>query len=227
MTVLEIIVILGVTALLAAALTAIFLNYFEDTKISKAQADVKAIAEGVMKLSRDVGHFPFYKDGNRTTGDPDIDVLVGPGADPPDDTGKWLVAGGSGGFPGQGQGVEGGFPGKGKGVEGGFPGQGSPGTVTDGLDNHLVKNSPAGTTDKPYPKTGLRAWRGPYLEKIAEDPWGHRYLVNIKNADPDADSKKTVWALSAGPNGRIETDPNSLTDSAPTPGGDDVAVRIR
>ena len=92
------------------------------------------------------------------------------------------------------------------------------------LDNHLVKNAPGGIK---YATTGRFFWKGPYLEKVNEDPWGNRYLVNIKNGNPNDTAKKVIWVLSAGPNGKIETDPNSLADSGPAPGGDDVAVRIR
>ena len=227
LTMMEVIVVLAVIGIMAAMLTPMVLNYLDDAKVSAAQTDVKAIAGSVLKLSRDVGHFPFYKDGNQTTGDPDFDLLVGQGNDPTDGTGKWLSSG-SGGFPGQGQGVQDGFPGQGQGVQGGFPGQGSSGSVkTDGLENHLIKNTPGGATDNRYAVTGPRAWRGPYLEKIAQDPWGNRYLANIKNANPNDVSPKVVWVLSAGPNGKIETDPTALTDSGPVPGGDDIVVRVK
>jgi hypothetical protein len=51
--------------------------------------------------------------------------------------------------------------------------------------------------------------------------------VNIKNANPSDSSPKVVWVLSAGPNGTIETDPTSLSDSGPVPGGDDIVVRVK
>jgi hypothetical protein len=51
--------------------------------------------------------------------------------------------------------------------------------------------------------------------------------VNIKNADPLDSPAKVVWVLSAGPNGKIETDPNALADSGPAAGGDDIVVRIK
>ena len=92
------------------------------------------------------------------------------------------------------------------------------------LQNHVVINGPGGTK---YPTTSVFRWKGPYLERLTEDPWGNRYLVNIKNADPNDASPKVVWVLSAGPNGKIETDPTPLADSGPVPGGDDIVVRVR
>ena len=228
MTMMEVIVVLAVLGIMAALLTPMVLNYVEDSKLSAAQGDVSTIAASVLKLTRDVGHFPLYKDGTKTTGDPDFDLLVSAGNDPIDGTGKWFTTGGSGEFPGQGQGNQGQFPGQGQGNQGQFPGQGPGGsTKTDGLENHLVKNSPGGTTDKRYATAGPRAWRGPYLERVAQDPWGNRYLVNIKNADPTDTSPNVVWVLSAGPNGKIETDPTTLADAGPIAGGDDITVRLK
>lgn len=222
----EVIVVLAVIGIMAALLTPMVMNYVEDSKLSAAQGDVSTIAASVLKLSRDVGHFPLYKDGTKTTGDPDFDLLVSGGNDPVDGTGKWLTTGG-GGFPGGGA-TGGQFPGQGQGNQGQFPGQGGRGSAkTDGLENHLVKNSPGGTTDKRYATAGPRAWRGPYLETVARDPWGNRYLVNIKNANPNDSSAKVVWVLSAGPNGRIETDPTALADAGPIVGGDDIAIRLK
>jgi type II secretory pathway pseudopilin PulG len=98
------------------------------------------------------------------------------------------------------------------------------GTNVGELDNHLVKNAPGGIK---YATSGRFFWKGPYLEKVNEDAWGNRYLVNIKNGNPGDPDKKVIWVLSAGPNGKIETNPNALTDSGPAAGGDDIAIRIR
>lgn len=100
-------------------------------------------------------------------------------------------------------------------------------TNTDLLENHLVKNAPAGSTDKKYATEGRFSWRGPYIEKITEDPWGNRYLVNIKNGNPSDNPGKVIWVITAGPNGVLETNPNALADSGPTVGGDDIAIRIK
>jgi prepilin-type N-terminal cleavage/methylation domain-containing protein len=190
LTLMEIIVVLAVIGVMAAVLSPMVLNYLDDAKKSKAESDVKTIGAVILRLTRDVVHFPFYKDGTKTTGDPDIELLRGAGNDPVDhDSAKWLAT-----------------------------------TKVGELEDHLVKNNPGGTK---YAIGGRFPWRGPYVEKISEDPWGNRYLVNIKNANPADNPAKVVWVISAGPNGKIETDPNSLADSGPAPGGDDIAVRIK
>ena len=191
-TMLEMITVLAVIGVMAAVLTPMVLNYLDDAKRTKAEADVKSLAGVVLNLTRDVRRFPMYADGTATTGAPDIDLLRGPGNDPSDN----VTAGQSWALT----------------------------TKTDLLENHLVKNAPA---TKKYATEGRFSWRGPYLEKLTEDPWGNRYLVNIKNGNPSDKPAKVVWVLSAGPNGIIETNPNALADSGPTVGGDDVAVRIK
>ncbi|MBI4563031.1 MAG: prepilin-type N-terminal cleavage/methylation domain-containing protein [Candidatus Rokubacteria bacterium] len=195
-TMMEIIVVLAVIGVMAAVLTPMVLNYLDDAKKSKAESDVKALAGVIHRLARDVVHFPLYKDGTKTTGAPDWELLQGPGNDPVDNDGskKWLTVG-------QGK--------------------------IDELENHLIKNNPGSKKYETDPAKSRFLWRGPYIEKVGPDPWGNRYLVNIKNANPADNPAKVVWALTAGPNGKIETDPEALTDSGVVPGGDDIAIRIR
>lgn len=190
-TMLEMIVVLAVIGIMAASLAPMVINYLEEAKVTKADSDVKAIAQNIVALTKDVRHFPLFKDGTVTAGVPDIELLRGPGVDPLDTASgdKWLTT-----------------------------------TKIDDLENHLVKNAPP---TKKYNTTGRMAWKGPYLEKLTEDPWGNRYLVNIKNADPSSLPSKVVWVLSAGPNGTIETNPNPLADSGPVAGGDDIVVRVK
>jgi hypothetical protein len=57
---------------------------------------------------------------------------------------------------------------------------------------------------------------------LSSDPWGNGYVVNlsaIAAAEPTS-----LWVLSAGPNGIIDT-PFVSSSGAPT--GDDVAIRVR
>jgi len=199
-TMFEIITILAVIGVMAAVLTPMVMNYLEDSKVSKAQSDVKTIAGTILNLTRDVAHFPLYTDGTKTTGNPDIELLQGPGNDPVDFSTPWLPA--SNRFP---------------------------------LENHLIKNCPGGATadatgtacGTKYPTIGRFHWKGPYVEKTTEDPWGNKYLVNIKNANPADSPSKVVYVISAGANGKLETDPNALADSGPVAGGDDIAIRIK
>ncbi|MBI1875925.1 MAG: hypothetical protein HYS05_18835 [Acidobacteria bacterium] len=81
----------------------------------------------------------------------------------------------------------------------------------DTIDNHLLLNAPRGSAvfgyERPAAPSGL-GWRGAYLSGgVDTDPWGHRYMVNVKfmvataGAQPGSD----VFVYSAGPDGRVET----------------------
>ncbi len=67
--------------------------------------------------------------------------------------------------------------------------------------------------------TWVRADRDP--TSPAEDPWGNCYAVNLAAANrPGA----AVWALSAGPDGIIDT---PFLEAVVAPAGDDVGIRVR
>ena len=51
--------------------------------------------------------------------------------------------------------------------------------------------------------------------------------MNIKKANPADGTPKVVWVISAGANGKLETDPNALADSGPVALGDDIALRLK
>jgi type II secretory pathway pseudopilin PulG len=59
-------------------------------------------------------------------------------------------------------------------------------------------------------------------ERVPIDPWGNCYVVNI--GANGANQPATLWVLSAGPNGIIET---PFLGPSDVPAGDDVARRIR
>jgi general secretion pathway protein G len=206
-TLMEIVVVLAVIGLLAAILTPMVLTYLEDAKRSKAEGDAQQIGAAIAKLTKDVDHFPAYTNGTQTAGAATIDLLCGPGNIP-------TLATGVTGWPGV--------------PTTSAPCAANPTAKVDEIANHVVKNQPGGGTT-PY-ATGARGrvWRGPYLEKVNEDPYGNSYVVNIKNAPADsAVAAKVVWALSAGPDGKIDTNGDFNADAGPAVGGDDIAIRLK
>lgn len=60
-------------------------------------------------------------------------------------------------------------------------------------------------------------WKGPYLAHASEDPWGNAYIMNPGNFAAGG----TVWLLSAGPDGTVDT-----PLSAATLAGDDVGIMM-
>ena len=96
-----------------------------------------------------------------------------------------------------------------------------PTTVSDDFTDQIIDNAVS------YPTTGRRAWRGPYMEKVTADPWGSKYMSNVKFLQPaNVGGAKPVFVISAGPNKEIETD-FEQTGPGITRGGDDIIFRIK
>ncbi len=80
------------------------------------------------------------------------------------------------------------------------------GGAVDLIDNQLWLNKPAGTAAASYPISGFKAWHGPYLEHVRNDPWGRPYVVNVNAGySTDASSHRRLRVLSAGPDGSFQT----------------------
>lgn len=203
-TLLEIIVVLAVIGALAAMLAPVVFRYIDDAKKAQAQNDTMTIASAVQQMYKDTGRWAFYASGTGklayTTGT-DAALL----------SSNTACTGGAASLDTTAPDV----------ASSVFP------TTTEKCDSmarQLIQNSPA------YSSSGARAWRGPYLERIpALDPWGRSYLVNIGNADPvsETGSQKWVVAISAGPDGILQTLSNAVVTSNPQVSGDDVVARVK
>jgi type II secretory pathway pseudopilin PulG len=99
-------------------------------------------------------------------------------------------------------------------------------TAVDTVDNQLLHNTPGGDARQAYPTTGGLRWRGPYLaQSMPVDPWGRPYLVTVRCAVATSGlTNRRMFALSAGPNGRIDTPPTF--GERDEPAGDDLGVLI-
>lgn len=90
-------------------------------------------------------------------------------------------------------------------------------TTINTIENHLNidDNNAYGTL-----------WKGPYIAKVGQDPWGNAYIIDAKSLFVvDGTGKEVptpVWILSAGPDGKIDT---------PAPAdvlvGDDIGIRLK
>ena len=86
--------------------------------------------------------------------------------------------------------------------------------------NHLVLNDPNadGTVDgtgagqKDY---STKRWKGPYISKLGTDAFGNFYIAHIGAMEKDGTTIDNTtgtaqgWILSAGPDGKFQTCPNS------------------
>ena len=211
-TLLEIIVVLAVVGALAAMLAPVVFRYIDDAKRAQAQSDVSTIAAAIQQMYKDTGRWPFYKVGTGslakqaadttllTSNTGCVGATVTGTCDPtaPVDSGAtWGLL------------------------------AGKPVSLSD----QLILNTPFAGTGTAYATTGARPWKGPYLDHVpALDPWGRSYLVNIGNADPSAEgfsTQKWVIAISAGPNGILDTAGDALGKADPQVAGDDAIVRVK
>jgi type II secretory pathway pseudopilin PulG len=76
---LEVAVVLAVIAILAAILTPIVTSYIDQSRVTRASADVKSIATAYLLHRRDTGFFPVFKPGDQVAGNPSVNCQVSGG----------------------------------------------------------------------------------------------------------------------------------------------------
>lgn len=85
----EMAIVLAIISILAAVLTPVVMNYVDEARSSRAEADVKTIADAIRLYQRDTARFPIYSSMTQAAGDtPAATELVGPGT-APTTTGSW------------------------------------------------------------------------------------------------------------------------------------------
>jgi prepilin-type N-terminal cleavage/methylation domain-containing protein len=208
MTLLEVIVVLAVLGALTAMLAPVVFRYIDDANRARAQADTRTIATAIQRMYGDTGRWPFYADGNGGTAyvsSTDANFLSSTPA-PTCDMGTLADCDGD--------------------LQFGSTAGWTSTAKADTIVRHLVTNAdPAGSGD-PYNSTSTfpRAWKGPYTDAIPSvDAWGNPYLVNINGAP----NNYATFAISAGPNGIIETAGNSPVTTNLAAGGDDIISRVK
>ena len=79
-TLIELAVVLAIIAVLAAILTPMAINYIDQSRISRAMADAKTIAQAVQLYRKDTGYYPIYSTlANAQAGTTSASVLVSAG----------------------------------------------------------------------------------------------------------------------------------------------------
>jgi prepilin-type N-terminal cleavage/methylation domain-containing protein len=176
-TLVEVIVVLAVVLLLTGIAVPMISGYVEDGRRARAEAEVKVIAAAVTSFYKDVGVWPA-RSSSGTNG-----VLSVLGSGPTAPTSNPFTATHQFAtwltIPGNG----------------------------DTLDNHLLTNTPGGSSGGAYPTSGSARWRGPYTAGgLPLDPWGRPYLVTvISGYSTHATNYKRLFVLSAGADGEIDT----------------------
>src|SRR5438874_6097257 len=183
-TLIELAVVLAIIAVLAAVLTPMVMNYVEQGRIARAQADVRTIADAVRLYQRDTGRWPVYNSSTAYTSATAAATVVGSsqGSNPANGTATWNVSGVIG---------------------------------TTSLESFL-NNNYSSVTANGFPKV---TFNGPYIGTVDSDPWGNKYLLTSGNL---AGSTNLAYAISAGPNGVLDTTLGVPVGTNLNPGGDDL-----
>lgn len=235
-TLMEIVIVLAVIGTLLAVLTPLSFRYIDDARKAQAQHDVTLIATAIHYMYKDTGRWPFYATGTSSSlrkGTSDFDILT---SNPTVTAGATLSNDETAPAPASA-----------------FITGWTTTLKVDSLTHQLVMNTPGypvwpGVNDPVYEgdpaftrSSQAPGWRGPYLTGVpTTDPWGKSYLVNIGHADPATETvlaQRWVIVISAGPNGVLDTDADTLatanpptgdlTAGAAPPGGDDLMARVK
>ena len=198
-TLIELTVVLAVIVTLALILTPSVSNFINDSRVARTRADTQTVAAAVAQFYKDNGFFPQWSaavNGGPGAAASKVDVLVSPGN---------------------------------------VPSVAAPNTWTTGtsdlLAGQLLSNTPSYTLRN---ATATFGWNGPYLSSaLGADAWNNRYEVNVGLIDTTLGvqtgagaTKSSVWVISAGPNGQLETGyAQPITTAALV--GDDIGVRIQ
>jgi type II secretory pathway pseudopilin PulG len=206
------------------------LDALNASKVEAAKADTAVLGQAILNFFKDNSFYPLFKDATKTGPDePFFAALVSEqGTYPSADFGDTWRIGSTLYFQN----------GNGK-----FGHQLS--LNHDSLEGHLVLNLITnGNTRSSYAIRGSsttdpqRGWAGPYVSGMPRtDPWGNKYMINVQelhaphirqvHARRDGSlPRRVVIALSAGPNGIIETSAEQEFDVFQVR-GDDIASRIR
>ncbi len=217
-TLIEVIVAVGIVAILSAAVAVSVVKYLNDGRIARAASDSQTIGTAVMAFMKDTGKWPVSNDGNINDAG-EVSRLVGLARG---DVGNAaMIPDGAGTAVGDGN----------------WDGGGSGGTAA-AMEDMLILNQDADTV--PLYAVSQTApvrqgWNGPYIDSIPLDPWGNPYVCNIRYAPggsvggvtPAEEATHAVFVLSAGPNALFETsfdDATALGNAGV--GGDDIGFLV-
>lgn len=215
-TLLEMALVLGILAVLAAIFLPIGLNQLRQADIVKANADIQELASALTLFYKDLRHLPAC---NSPAGNTDCSPRIGTGANDNNNL-QFLAVG-----PGDGS-LASYYPPGTTVPAWGFADADETTLGKNNAFNHFVINNPDANgqigTGNDYATSGTLVWAGPYVTRLGLDPWGNAYIISIGAMEASGlpiAVDAMGWIISAGPNGTIETPPDS-----PVLVGDDIGV---
>lgn len=232
-TLLEMTVVLIVFGILMYALLTVNnpFSTVEKSRTIRARSDLRVLQEAVISFNTDTTFFPKFRDGKMTKPrDPGFKILMGLGKRPwqfsdpcwtlPPASSNCYLKTSLGGAPMDPENI-------------------------DFIENQLVRNTPGGNVMKSYPLKETspteKGWDGPYVsiesKGFPTDPWGQAYMMIVEfmgteriyvplELERRVSGKPAVFAISAGPNGKIETEYGQFAERF-MPGGDDIVARFQ
>jgi prepilin-type N-terminal cleavage/methylation domain-containing protein len=201
-TMIEMVIVLGIIAILAAVLTPMVTNYVDQSRVAKAQSDARTIGEAISRFEKDVGRYPMWSTANALLQDATANVVTlrSPG-NLPTETSPTAWTSATPTDPDCAASCQ-----------------------LDTLQNQLLTNAPVYATTSSLARPFK--WKGPYMDlNSGSDPWGNTYLVNIIHCK--STSNNACFVLSAGPNGQVETSFSISKTTSVAPSGDDILYRIK
>jgi prepilin-type N-terminal cleavage/methylation domain-containing protein len=199
-TLLEVAVVLAIIAILAAILTPIVTSYIDQARITRADNDVKKIAQAINLFKRDTGVYPPFNNLTDARANTNAVACLVSGTAPSTTVG--LAYFGSWDC------------GTGNNLVGSLQ---TYLNMTSGVASSIVLGTEA--------TGGNVSYRGPYLDGLnGTDPWGQPYLVNSGNL---ASATNYAFAVSGGPDGVVNTTQNQPKTAAFSVGTGDVVSLIR
>ncbi len=210
-TLVEVTIILMVLTILSTIMLPQMGNFNRLARFVRVKEDLGAICSVLKAMLDDVGEGTFYIDAGPDH-HPDRNLPVG-----------LLV--GNGDIPMQGSATDGELWRLPFADEFGVQTDGGnlePWFWVDTLGNHLISNTPLDDGDHRWRSPldmergfhSLFAWRGPYIDELAPDPWGNRYMANVFALynPPGAGARdryaSAVVCYSTGPDAAVDTDFN-------------------
>lgn len=196
-TLVEIIVVLAVVLVLTGIAVPMIGGYMEDGRRARAGAEIKVLHAALASFNKDVGAYPT-RDASGASNR--ISLLITGAALPT--TNPWTA-------------------------NHQFATWAMNAATADLMDNQMLLNKPGAQTAAAYATTGSNRWRGPYLAGASPlDPWGRPYVINVISAySTNATNYKRLFVLSAGPDGKFDTNyrATAVVDIA----GDDIGSIVQ
>jgi prepilin-type N-terminal cleavage/methylation domain-containing protein len=198
-TLIELAVAFVIIAILAAILTPLALDYVNQGRMVRAQADLTTIANAIRFYRKDTGYYPVFDTAAAARVSQGYACILASqaGNNPSDSTGKWFDGSWCTFLP-------------------------SINVGTTSLETYLNSNFANFSTSARF---GNQAFRGPYILEADSDPWGNRYFLTADHLIND-DPGWIPFLISAGPNATLETERNQLSTGSFLTGGDDIVVVI-